>query len=152
MNVVLPLALALVLLFWLLELLQLPLRERRDRNLRMPLGGFCGGVSLGNVFETTRDLEYCIWGRPVGAPGEGEPIGEVGKAPGIVLLCEESGRAKSDVDGCCCRGLGISTGVFGRDDFLGGGEGGGGGMSVPAVKDSKENGSAGSWNAETLCV
>ena len=113
--------------------------------MRIPFGRFCGVVSLGNVFETTRDLEYCICGRPVGVPGEGGPFGEVGKAPGIVLLCEESGRAKSEVDGCCCKGLGISTGVLGIDDFLGGGEGGGGGMSVPAVKDSEENGIAGSW-------
>jgi len=120
----------------------------------MPFGRLLGGVSLGNVFEATRDLEYCICGRPVGVPGDREPIGEDGKAPGIVLLCEERGRVKSDVDGCCCKGLGISTGVLGREDFLGGGEGGGGGMSVPAARDSEEKGSAGSWKgiAETLCV
>lgn len=120
----------------------------------MPLGRLFGVGSLGKVFETTRDLEYCMRGRPEGVPGDGEPIGEEGKAPGIESLCEERGRAKSDVDGCCCKGLGISTGVLGREDFLGGGEGGGGGMSVPAVRDSEEKGSAGSWKgiAETLCV
>ena len=120
----------------------------------MPFGRLFVIVSLGKVFETTRDLEYGICGRPAGVPGEGAPSGDGGKAPGIVLVGVESGRAKSDVDGCCCKGLGISTGVLGREDFLGGGEGGGGGMLVPAVKDSEENGIAGSWKdiAEALCV
>jgi hypothetical protein len=63
------------------------------------------------------------------------PFGVVGKAPG-------RGSAKEEVEGCCV------SGFLGREDFRSGGEGGGGGIDVPAVSDSVVNGMAGSWNEE----
>ena len=79
--------------------------------------------------------------------------GDCGYVPGMVA---ERGNANDEVDGCACSGFGVGgselsacgcplTWTCARDDFRAGGEGGGGGMSVPAVRDSECIGIAGSW-------
>lgn len=134
--------------FWLFHP---PLNDRSDRNFRTLLGRLLDMDSRGGAVAGVRGFAeiQSIWGSAVGGSGEGEAAGVIGKAPGMDA---ESGRAKDEVDGCCCSGLGVAGDFGGGDggcscgEVLAGGEGGGAGISVPVVSDSEWFLIGGSWN------
>ena len=116
-----------------------------------------GGVCA-NAEAEYEDWEYALVVFLV--PAVGEVRRDEGNAPGIALVeRSEGGRlwfeiGGEDVVGVVgrtefCGGGEDLLGVMGRTGFCGGGDGGGGGMDVPAVKDSeRDSGRPGSWKEE----